>query len=147
MKRYFMVIIILTLFLIGCNNQKTNKTIESTTWKQIVNKEWSNLDIWAGSGFNFYEEDNIGYCVFMVYGSGVPVMYDYTSTATIQEDGVILITVPENIQSGYIQDVENETNKLVEVKLKFENNIIKLGDKEFAATSEDFFHKIMKKTE
>ncbi len=35
------------LILVGCNGDSPTKT---EMWNTIVNKEWSNFDVWAGNG-------------------------------------------------------------------------------------------------
>jgi hypothetical protein len=130
-KIYVILIVVLLLVLIGCSEENTTNTIESDTWKSVVNKEWSNLDVWAGSGLYFHEEDGVAYCTFMIYGSGVRVAGYYKSIANVNEEGRILISLPQNMSTGYLSEVDTAKAELVEVELSVRDNSITLGDYEF----------------
>ncbi|MDQ2085335.1 DUF4830 domain-containing protein, partial [Herbivorax sp. ANBcel31] len=93
-----------------------------STWSLIVDKEWSNFDNWAGSGLYFYEEDNIRYCTFKIYGSGVPVIYDYTTEVMIEEEGIISLELPEK----YFDEEKENSDKTAKMKVEFDDEVIKL---------------------
>ena len=131
MKRKFLILILVILVVLsGCNEQKIN-TLESNTWQAIVNKEWSNFDVWAGSGIYFYEEDDIAYCTFMIYGSGVRVAGHHTSLVLVKNEGRIEIQLPKNVATGYLSDEDSNNEKLIEVELNVEDNKISLGNYQF----------------
>lgn len=129
MKIKVLVLCILLLILAGCKN-KSSSPIKTETWNHIVNKEWSNLDIWAGSGMYFYEDEDDAYCTFMIYGSGVRVAGHYTSKVVKNSDNEIMIQLPTRYSKGHLSDVEDE-EKLVEVILSINENAILLDDLEF----------------
>ncbi len=132
MKKISVILIAVLLFiLIGCSQENTINTIESDTWKSVANKEWSNLDVWAGSGLYFHEEEGIAYCTFMIYGSGVRVAGHYTSIADVNEEGTILISLPQDMSTGYLSDIDTENVELVEVELVVGDNSIMFGNYEF----------------
>jgi len=130
-KISILLIVILLVILMGCSKENTLSTIESDTWKRVVNKEWSNLDVWAGSGLYFHDDDGIAYCTFMIYGSGVNVAWYYTAIANVNEEGKILISVPQDISTGYLSDKDSENKELVEVELSVGDNSITFGDHDF----------------
>jgi hypothetical protein len=130
-KIYVILIIILLLTLIGCSKENTTSTLDSDTWNKVVNKEWSNLEVWAGSGFYFHEEEGIAYSTFMIYGSGVRVSGYYKTIVDVNEEGTILISLPEHMMTGYLNDVDKESIELVKVEISVGDNSIKLGNYEF----------------
>ncbi|MBH1939667.1 hypothetical protein I5677_02015 [Mobilitalea sibirica] len=135
--RRVLLLIVLSFLIMGCS-KKSIQTIDTSTWKHIVDKEWSNFDSFAGSGFYFYEEDSVGYCVYMIYGSGLPVIYEYTSKVEIKEEGLISIKLPENI---LISDSNNnviDKDKTVVTYLEFNDGVIKYGDMEFKNINDSF---------
>lgn len=131
MKQILIILLMLTILLslMGCNKNTNNQSDKITIWDNIVNKEWSNYDSWAGTGLYFYEEDNNRYCIYMVYGSGVPVAYHFISDAWIEEDKVKVL-LPINIEIGKF-NAEPDEKEVEEVIFKFEDNAIKHGDLKF----------------
>jgi len=127
----FLVLIIFVFMLSGCNEQPVKETKDMSTWSLIMDKEWINSDNWAGSGLYFYAEDDNKYCTFKIYGSGVPTIYDYTSEVAIEEEGIISIELPEKVQTGYLDKEKENSDKIVKIKLKHSDGVIKLGDMEF----------------
>lgn len=101
-----MIISVIILFLVSCS--------DNNIWDEIKNKEFSNLEEWAGHGLYFFEEDNNNYCTFMIYGSGLPVAFSYTSEVKFDGENII-IEIPINIE---------ETNETTEVALKYEDGFI-----------------------
>jgi len=130
-KKTLVLTFFLLVILIGCEGEKDDRTLESDTWKSLVNNEWSNLDVWAGRGFYFHEDEGTAYCTFMIYGSGVRVMGHYRSIVDINEEGSIFISLPEYVSSGFLSDAENQSEELVEVILTFRDNAIILNDYKF----------------
>lgn len=59
-------------------------------WNNIVNKEWRNMDVWAGESFFFYEDNNQKMCAHIIFGSGLPIVSVHESTVQFQEDKIIV---------------------------------------------------------
>lgn len=86
-KIYKLVVIIVLIMLIGCSPKSSDEIIESETWSQIKNTEWSSDNGFAGDGFYFYEEDGKAMCMFMIYGSGLPIIFHtYSEILSIDDD-------------------------------------------------------------
>ena len=126
MKSKFLILSILLVILItGCSDKNVVNIIESETWKSVVDQEWST----GGSGFYFHEEDGLANCTYMIYGSGVRVARYYESTVEINDEGSIVISLPEQMSSPEFRDIENAN--LVEAILSIENNAIIFEDYRF----------------
>lgn len=121
-------VMIIVMLLVGCNTTRNTATIESNTWRSLVDHEWSNMEIWAGTGFYFYEEDGVPHCTYMLYGSGVRVMGSYDSEVTIEEEGMIIISLPEYVSSGHLTDDDTLTDEPFEVILSYDNDTVYFGD-------------------
>ncbi len=126
MKSKFLILNILLVILItGCGRENVINVIESETWKSVVSQEWSS----GGSGFYFHEDEGVAYCTYMIYGSGVRVARYYESAVEINDEGSIVISLPEHMSSPEFRDIENAN--LVEAILSIENNAIIFEDYRF----------------
>ncbi|WP_410769435.1 hypothetical protein [Fontibacillus sp. BL9] len=96
-KRWILtLLIILAIFmLIGINNLNKYESESDDIWVSIENQEWENYENFAGTGMYFYEENNKKNCLFMMYGSGLPVIGHYTSEVKIRSNREIEIEVPK----------------------------------------------------
>lgn len=121
MRKYVMLIIGL-LLITGCSSSNQKITTKTEIWKSIVDKEWSNYEEFPGDGFYFYEEDGKAYCTYLIYGSGLPVIYKYKSLVNIEDGGIIEVSIslPEAEE-----DVKGEE---VKVKLKYEDDSIEYNN-------------------
>lgn len=126
MKRKLLILLMFLVFLnVGCSQEQDLKVIESDTWKNIVNQEWSA----GGRGFYFHEEKGRAYCTYMIYGSGVRVARHYKSKVSLSDEGNIMIVLPENMSSPDFESVDNPP--LVEVLLNLEDHAIMFDDLKF----------------
>jgi hypothetical protein len=126
MKRNFLILMmILMVQTVGCSQGQDVKVIESDTWKNVVNQEWSV----GGRGFYFHEEDEVAYCTYMIYGSGVRVARHYKSQVSITDEGNILISLPDKMSSPDFEAMENP--ELVEVLLNVEDHAITFDNYKF----------------
>ena len=110
---------------VGCSQEQDLKVIESDTWKNIVNQEWSA----GGRGFYFHEEKGRAYCTYMIYGSGIRVARHYKSKVSLSDEGNIMIVLPENMSSPDFESTDNPP--LVEVLLNLEDHAIIFDDLKF----------------
>lgn len=125
MNKKILILFLFTLiFLSGCSK-------ESEIWNSVVNKEFSNLDIWAGSGLYFYEENDTNYCTLMIYGSGVYVGGHYTSEVEFLEDEQMVIVLPFEYANVYIGEDITDTQGMIRVELDYINEMIKINDYDF----------------
>ncbi|MFH2117147.1 MAG: hypothetical protein ABII85_03785 [Bacillota bacterium] len=130
MLKFFLLTLFAFILLVGC----TPSTNDQEVWDNIFDKEYANLDTWAGSGLYFYEKGNSKYCAFMIYGSGVPVAGLHISSVEIDEEGIIVIELPVVYSTGYI-DIENQDNfDLVKVEILFTKEGLLLGNRLFEET-------------
>ncbi len=134
MKKILFIFGLVTIILLtACGDVKVT---ESEIWNDIVNKEWS-----AGlRGFYFHEEQGKAYCTYMIYGSGIRVIDYYKSEVDINEEGEILISLPE-----YLASLKFDMDKnldLVEKILKYDNNSILFDANKFEdyGTDNNFQH-------
>ncbi|MBN2851335.1 MAG: hypothetical protein JXQ23_01210 [Clostridia bacterium] len=134
-KMLLMILIIILLFSCGCR-QKSD-VISSEWWNDIVDKEFTNYDIWAGSGLLFYEEDGKPYCDYMVYGSGLPVIFTCTSSVILHTSGTVTIELPENIIIGTISE-ETPSENMKEVPLIIESDTVILESLAYRVTDESY---------
>ena len=116
MKKFLLILIIMLISITGCC--KVNN--ESNTWNFIKGKEFSNYEIWTGSGMCFYEEDKNYYLDYKIYGSGVPIVYTYNSRVVIKNSNEIEVYLPNNIEMGSLDN----NGKIVKVKLVYKDGII-----------------------
>lgn len=124
MKKIF--ILILLLLLTGCTN-KVNEEL----WDEIVNNEYSADNGWAGMGIYFYEEDEIKYCDYMLYGSGVYVAGYETYTVIFEEENKLLLTLTEAYQQYTSEEYYSITLIYEDGIFKHESSIFE--DKDFNA--------------
>ncbi len=78
----------------------------------------------------FYEEEDLAYCTYMIYGSGVRVGDHHTSKVVMNSENELMIQLPTRYLNGFMSDAEEE-DKVVDVVLSIKDNIIILGDLEF----------------
>lgn len=120
--RLFMLLTFVMLTMVGCGTDDP--------WSSMVNKEFSNMDNWAGSGFYFYESDNERYCTYMIYGSGLPVIGNITSK--IEHDGdQMWIQLPVDEALMYFEIDAPNTQDTIGVELTYENEKIIVNGMEF----------------
>jgi len=124
MKKIFILLLFAVVILNGCSK-------EPEIWNSVVNKEFSNLDVWAGSGLYFYEKDNINYCTFMIYGSGVHVAGYYTSEIELTEDKIMLMELPFDYANGYLGEEIKDIQGMSHLELTYNNGIILVNDYKF----------------
>ncbi|OAB38650.1 hypothetical protein PMSD_06450 [Paenibacillus macquariensis subsp. defensor] len=104
-KRWIVTLtLMLAIFmLIGINRLINSK---SEIWLSIDKHEWENFESFAGTGMYFFEENNKKYCLFMLYGSGVPVMGHYKSEVEIKSNQEIEIEIPNQLMDLKTTDQE-----------------------------------------
>lgn len=87
------ILILMTMIIIlsGCSDNTEKKNEE--LWNVVVDTEFSAVNFMGESMF-FYERDSVKYCDFWMSGSGVPAIYFHTSTVEFNEDGNIVMEVP-----------------------------------------------------
>ena len=92
-KIIILLIIVSLLMFTSCGNTEEEKVIlNSDIWKEIVNKEWL-----AGlRGLYFYEKDNLHICIYMEYGSGVPLIDLHESEVEIIDKKIIFEILSAN---------------------------------------------------
>ncbi|WP_458633355.1 hypothetical protein [Paenibacillus sp. CMAA1364] len=110
------MILILTIIsaifiLIGINNLIK---YESDIWVSIENREWENDEKFVGTGMYFFEENNKKYCLFMLYGSGLPVIGHYKSEVKIKSNQEMEIEVPK-----YMVELKATDQNLQRYKIEF----------------------------
>ncbi|MGO4791607.1 hypothetical protein AB4124_29800 [Paenibacillus sp. 2KB_20] len=96
-KRLLLVLaVVLSMFLLFHVNQWMKNEYE--IWTTIVNREWDA----KGTGVYFYEENNQKYGLYMIYGSGLPVISSHKSKVRIINEHEIEMEIPDhpmNVQS------------------------------------------------
>lgn len=120
MKKIFFIIILIALFLNACGQ-------ESEVWQSLVDQEFSNLDVWAGSGFYFHEENHKKYCTFMIYGSGVHVAGSYTSEVEFDDQEKMIISLPSDLSLGYLGNEWTEES-MVALELTYTDQNLYVND-------------------
>ena len=115
MKKLLFVLIIL-ISVTGCCNLNN----EIDIWNLIENKEFSNYEKWAGSGIYFYEDGKDYYLNYKIYGSGVPIIYTYTSKIVIKNSNEIEVYLPHDIEMSAIDNKE----EIVKVNLIYKDGAI-----------------------
>lgn len=136
-----MLLILINFF--GYRNISDEKRLAALTWEKVANKEFSNWDYWAGTGLYFYEAEGEKYCVYMIYGSGVPVAYHYESKAVITK-GNIIISLPTNMEVSDLNE-DNSNNKVKEINLIIEDDLVKMGETKFVRSEGlNSYNKIIK---
>lgn len=98
MKKQLLLVlaVVLSMFLLFRVNQWMKNEYE--IWTTIVNREWDA----KGTGVYFYEENNQKYGLYMIYGSGLPVISSHKSKVRIINDHEIEMEIPDhpmNVQS------------------------------------------------
>lgn len=131
MKRRLILIltIISAIFIIiGLNNWVEN---ESDIWVSIENREWENDEKFAGTGMYFFEENNKKYCLFMLYGSGLPVIGHYKSEVKIRSNQEIEIEVPK-----YMVELKTTDQDLQRYKIEFKKGSLLINKMIYEASKE-----------
>ncbi|MHA0858088.1 hypothetical protein ACH8E3_14530 [Paenibacillus sp. CMAA1364] len=80
----------------------------------IENREWENDEKFVGTGMYFFEENNKKYCLFMLYGSGLPVIGHYKSEVKIKSNQEMEIEVPK-----YMVELKATDQNLQRYKIEF----------------------------
>lgn len=98
MKKQLLLVlaVVLSMLLLFHVNQWMKKEYE--IWTAIENREWDA----KGTGVYFYEENNQKYGLYMIYGSGIPVVSSHKSKVRIINDHEIEMEIPDhpiNLQS------------------------------------------------
>ncbi len=127
---YMMIILIVigAIFLIRFLSI-SNDSAKCVVWNQIVNREWSNIDAFPGTGFYFFQEDGGKYCLFMVYGSGLPIIYRSISEVTIRGNQ-IEIAVPDAMDlKETVPGVEKQSSDTFIIQ--FENDHLIFSNMEY----------------
>jgi hypothetical protein len=75
-------------------------------WSAVNDKEFTIKDIGhgPGTGLYFYEKDASRFCIYLIYGSGLPVVGYIKYKITIDEIGSITILEIEPFVSEILQD-------------------------------------------
>lgn len=105
---FFTLLLVITLF-IGINHLNRN---ESDIWVSIDNLEWENYESFAGTGMYFFEENNKKYCLFMLYGSGLPVISYHQSEVKVINNQEIEIEVPNHLINLMATDQEIKKHRV-----------------------------------
>ena len=85
-----LLVLLLLIMLFGCEAEV--EEYNSETWDEIVDKEFSNFDVFAGQGVYFFEQEGEKRCVYMKYGSGVYVIGIVYHTVNVLEDGTLVLS-------------------------------------------------------
>ncbi|MEC0202769.1 hypothetical protein P4H39_09030 [Paenibacillus lautus] len=124
------LVVVLSVFLLFHVNQWMKNEYE--IWRAIENREWEA----RGTGVYFYEENNQKYGLYMIYGSGLPVISSYKSKVRIINDFEIEMEIPDhsiNLQS---------TDQQVQVsRLKWNQGKLTIGGLIFEALETSEKHK------
>lgn len=132
MKKQLLLIlaVVLSVFLLFHVNQWMKNEYE--IWTAIENREWEA----RGTGVYFYEENNQKYGLYMIYGSGLPVISSHKSKVRIINDFEIEMEIPDhsiNLQS---------TDQQVQVsRLKWDQGKLTMGGLIFEASETSEKHK------
>jgi hypothetical protein len=129
-KKIVLLLFVVSFITTSCIN-KIDNTKKNQIWEKVVNQEFSNFDVFAGSGLFFYEKDSFKYCTYKIYGSGVPVAFEHTSYVLIDEEGMMQIALPKKFEGGYyLENSSNEENIFME--LFYIEGVIQFGDLSYA---------------
>lgn len=121
-----LVLIVVSLISVGCI-KKVDNTQKDKVWGSVVNQEFSNFDVFAGSGLYFFEDNSFKYCTYKIYGSGVPVAFEHTSRVLIKQNGIMQIALPKPFETGYFEE-DSSKNEAIYIELSFDDGLIKFGD-------------------
>lgn len=126
-NRSIQVLFVLTvLLLISSCIKKTDSSTQNKVWDSVVNQEFRNYDVFAGSGLYFYEDNSFKYCTYKIYGSGVPVAFEHTSRVLIKKNGIMQISLPKTFENT--SDPSELSGDSVFLELEYNKNGIKFGD-------------------
>jgi len=120
-KKY-VILALIVLSITGCSNDNA--------WNSMVNKEFSNMDNWAGSGFYFYEKEHERYCTYMVYGSGLPVA-GYFTTKIENDEGKMVIQLPIEKAKLFLEEESDNTQENIDLELEYIDEKIVVNEIEF----------------
>ena len=104
---------------VGCSNDVEPNVLESDIWNEISNHEWSASYGFAGEGYYFYEENGKAMCMFMIYGSGLPIIHESHSEVTIDNEDKIIVNI----------SIDDSSNQPLEMKLELKEGKLYQGDK------------------
>ncbi len=125
-----MILLVLITVSVSCDCQGRASVIKAEVWPEIQGKEWSNFEVWAGEGLYFYERNQKAYCSYKIYGSGLPIIYEYTSEVTLNNDGDMLIQIPAQLEEGMTAEVINES-QLIDRVLGLEGDTVLFNGRKF----------------
>ena len=132
MKKLMVLFLIMTLF--GCKAEV--EEYNSVVWDEVVDKEYSNFDVFAGQGIYFFEQEGELLCVYMKYGSGVPVVGVVYHKVTIQENGTLLLSQIEiETPDGTII----EESPVSDAVVMYNDGVIIMNELEFIETELSFY--------
>jgi len=129
LKNGRLFILLIVLALTGCNSISKTDQVNQSIWDKVVDKEYSNYDAWAGTGFNFYEIEGERYCTFLIYGSGVPVAYHYT-TKVRMDDGRVILSLPKKMDATETIIKDNKV-EVSDVTITVGEGFFMMGDTKF----------------
>lgn len=103
--------------------------MDNKVWNQIVNREWSNIDSFPGMGFYFFQEDGGKYCLFMVYGSGLPIIYRSVSEVSIHGNQIEIAAPVAMDLKEMVPGIEKQSSGTFIIQ--FENDRLIFSDTEY----------------
>lgn len=125
-KRIGVLLILMMVLFSGCI-KKVDNTAQLQVWDAVVDQEFRNYDVFAGSGLFFYEDHASKYCTYKIYGSGVPIAYEHTSRVLIKENGVMQISLPKTFEKGS-ESSDTVKEESIYLELEYDQSGIKFGD-------------------
>lgn len=132
MKKQLLLILVVVLSVFLLFHVNLWMKNEYKIWTAIENREWEA----RGTGVYFYEENNQKYGLYMIYGSGIPVISSHKSKVKIINDFEIEMEIPDhsiNLQS---------TDQQVQVsRLKWDQGKLTMGGLIFEASKTSEKHK------
>jgi len=93
MKKTLILLLVFIFMFTSCSSNNGQNTFENSIWDELNGKEWSSSYGFAGEGYYFYEDNRMAMCMFMVYGSGVPIIHDSHSKVLIDDEGKIVVSI------------------------------------------------------
>lgn len=124
--RIGVVLIMMTFLFSGCI-KKVDNTVQNEVWAAVVDQEFRNYDVFAGSGLFFYEDHSFKYCTYKIYGSGVPIAFEHTSRVLIKENGIMQISLPKNFENGN-DSAKQIKEESIYLELEYDQSGIKFGE-------------------
>jgi len=102
--------------LSGCSSTISNNEV----WQAVNDKEFRNdfNEIGPGTGLYFYEKGESKYCLFMIYGSGIPVLGVINYEIEIEGSGVFRVLSASEFESEFFQDPSQKDDFAFEYSLE-----------------------------